>query len=175
MAILRMTDVSDQSREAPGYWDKRVADYWEQPMHGLFIDRTRLDVMDARNLEVIGGLIENRWNRDRVTRVLECACGYGRYFSKLEGVQCTGIDIAARNVEEAFRVNQSLGTFHVGDMANYQTADRFDVIFMVAAMSSIESRSQEIADHLKTLLAPGGCIAIFEEDSYMVIDRAWHQ
>lgn len=175
MAVLRLTNVSDRSRELPGYWDQRMNEHWHEPTHGLYVNRTGLDRMDARNLRVLRNLVAGRG-----VSVLECACGYGRYFESFarytpEVRSYLGIDVAERNIVEAKRLHgDNGGSFQVADMATIKTAERFDLIFMVAAMSSIESRSQEIIDHLKTLLLPAGSIAIFEEDCYMIIDGAWN-
>lgn len=172
MSIFRLTDVSDATREAKAYWDKRVDEHWEKPTHGLYLDRTRLAAMDKRNLSILRSMLGDY----ATPGVLECACGYGRYVPFLIDwcSEYTGIDLATRNIEEARTwgvASEENVSFEVGDMLTYKTEKRFELIFMVAAWSSIERNSAEIIKHLKTLLAPGGKIAVFEEHLYMVIDQ----
>jgi SAM-dependent methyltransferase len=175
MSIFRLTDVSDASRETRAYWDERVARDWRMPIHGLYGEagdmEKRIVRMDERNFTELRRMLVPS------SRVLECACGYGRYLQYV-GQWCgeyVGIDIAENNIREALR--QNLGRpgltfeFQVADMLHFETSRKFDLIFMVAAWSSIEQKSAEVIAHLKTLLEPGGKIAVFEESLYMVVDK----
>lgn len=182
VSVFRLTDVATAERETKEYWDERTQRGWGMNQyHGLFGDYPddRVAKMDERNVQVIESIVNSTWRRDERTNVLECACGYGRYLPLVAqmcaGVEYVGIDLAKKNIQEALRLH--LGTpgwtfkFEVADMATFQTDERFDLIFMVAAWSSIEQKSAEVIAHLKTLLKPGGKIAVLEENLYMVIDK----
>jgi len=174
MGVFRLTDVSNTERESKQYWDERVSKDWSQPMHGLFAqyEDDRILRMDARNWTILRSLLQPRnppWQR-----VLECACGYGRYASEMTTLcdEYIGIDLADLNIVEARRLNEGTqrASFFVADMARFDPGVKFDLIFMVAAWSSIEQKSAEIIQHLKTrLLKRGGRLVVFEEDLYMVI------
>ena len=175
MSVFRLTDVSNTDRESKEYWDKRVRENWDTVHHGLY--PAQVDAMDKRNIEILKFLL---LQFDHPVNVLECACGYGRYAiypTQLHapGANYLGIDIVEQSIEEAKRIySWSLSDtfrFQTADMSTFKTDERFHLIFMVTAWSSIEQRSAELMDHLKTLLKPGGKIAVLEEKLFMVIEQ----
>jgi SAM-dependent methyltransferase len=183
VSVFRLTDVSDRQRESKEYWDQRVNEHWDKPYHGVYLDVRLVEQMDKRNFAVINSIIKQIIGGDESRRpsILECACGYGRYakdtvLMNRGGLMplYRGIDLADRSIAEAQATMgiPTLRRFEVGDMATWRPSNGvlFDLIFMVTAWSSIEQNSAEIIRHLKTLLALGGKIAIFEETLYMVID-----
>ncbi len=174
MSVFRLTNV----RETKEFWDKRVEDGWETPYHSLYTGDhiERMARFDAINLDIILPIVRRCELDGKKPRVLECACGYGRYAQRLgyelldTGDGYVGIDFADKNIAEARRIcTMPNATFHVADMATFDDGGKFDLIFMVAAWSSIEQRSAEIMAHLKTLLRPGGIIAVFESGLYFVV------
>lgn len=176
MGLFRLTDVSDTSRETKAYWDQRVTELWDTPTHGLYLAGHSFATMDLRNYEILRDLIGQLSNNGKKSvKVLECACGYGRYFGFVKGCHggCAnyrGIDLADKSVREAQRLFGTMGLFQVADMLTYNDGTKYDLIFMVTAWSSIEQKSAEVIAHLKTLLAAGGKLAVLEEQLYMVID-----
>lgn len=176
MGIFRLTDVSDNSRATKRYWDARVTRDWATPYHGLYGKGHQVSRMDERNEAVIKDILGKSMRGS--VRVLECACGYGRNANVFAPQhEYIGIDLADLNITEARRRTAErqwkpyVPEFIVADMATFRQEDTFDLIFMVAAWSSIEQSSAEILANLKSQLRPGGKIAIFEENLYMVIDR----
>lgn len=177
MSVFRLTNVSDTSRESKDYWEKRIAKGWDLPFHNAFAlgDAHRVAAMDEVNLGVLRDLIRGRSRAsDYYVRVLECACGDGRYADRILrwAQDYTGIDHVTQSIDEAKKNHDSQYTaFVCADMATFKDEGLFDVIFMVSAMSSIEQRSKEIIAHLQTMLRPGGALAIFEDTLYTVIWR----
>lgn len=177
MSVHRLTGVADTTRAPKEYWDKRCAENWDKAYHGHYMDDPAfIKKMDDVNLEVILGLLNKFADKvpaGEAVKVLECACGTGRYSEVILPTYCdryVGIDFADLNIQEAKRRFESdKASFHLSDMLSFKTSERFHLIFMVAAWSSIEQSSAEIITHLKTLLAPGGAIAVFEQDQYLVI------
>lgn len=176
MSRLRLTGVADTTRSKRDYWNRRCDEKWGSPFHGHFLDPVEVvEQMDKVNFEVIMSIARklriSAGNEKKQYSVLEMACGIGRYTEVLLQWfdKYVGVDFATKNIEEANALNTSEeATFHCADMLEFKTDEKFDLIFMVAAMSSIEESSQEIVDHLSTMLKPGGCIAIFEQELYMV-------
>ena len=180
MSIFRLTDVDDNSRSSKEYWDKRCEQNWDKRFHGHYLDDPQvIQEMDDVNLLMIKRLANDIKRKldarleDRPMRVLECACGTGRYAPIVAQWfdRYTGIDFADKNIMEAKKrfENEDEGIcFDQSDMLNYKSMFKYDLIFMVAAMSSIEQNSKEIVDHLFSMLQPGGCLAIFEQNHYLV-------
>lgn len=171
MSVLRLTDVDDNSRASQAYWNERCENLWGKQFHGHFLDDPRIiQQMDEVNLKVIRDFL-GEGNK----AVLEMACGIGRYLPRILDLTCkyVGVDFAERNITEAKRLEPLYPNtrFVMSDMLHFQTQERFDLIFMVSAMSSIEQSSQEITDHLRTLLNPGGAIMFFEQTLYTVLWR----
>jgi len=179
MSIFRLTDVADATRQSPEYWNKRNEDLWGRQMHGHFLDDPKLiEEMDSRNFKVLDQIFNDFCKvGKRDFHVLECACGIGRYTSHIVQkyldykVFYTGLDFASKNIEEAKHREKDNIKFYLSDMLSFKTEEKFDLIFMVAAMSSIEQNSKEIIDHLKTMLTANGVIAIFEQSVYCVVDN----
>lgn len=181
MSIFRLTDVQDNTRSSKQYWDKRCDEKWGDAFHGHYCDRFEcLDRMDNRNYSVLSKLISNVVKEKKTVNILECACGNGRYVDMLNNLKemyeftfnYTGIDFADKNIEEAKKLYKSNSVdFYMSDMLQYKTDKKFDIIFMTAAVSSIEQNSYEIMEHLKTMLMPKGVIVIFEQHLYCVIDN----
>ena len=180
MSRLRLTEVADTTRSSKEYWDDRNDKLWGRQFHGHFLDANEVVVeMDRVNISQLKYIIK-KWvikrsnaGLDRkLPSVLECACGIGRYIEHLYPSidQYTGIDFATKNIEQAIEQYGHLERvqFIESDMLNYSSTEKYDLIFMVAAMSSIEEQSAEIVDHLFSLLNPGGSLAIFEQNLYMV-------
>ncbi|MES2179810.1 MAG: class I SAM-dependent methyltransferase [Gemmatimonadota bacterium] len=190
MSVFRLTDASTRERETKEYWDKRVERDWNQPLHGLYAvyPDDRLAKADERNYKVLSRILNDRvydHTHGDSKAVLEVACGYGRYVKQISRWcnKYVGIDFAGQNIgaardhyAELSKVDEAWlrhfdCSFQVADMLTFKSVDKFDLIFMVSAWSSIEHNSTEVIAHLKTLLKPDGVIAIFEENLYMVIDR----
>jgi SAM-dependent methyltransferase len=171
MSVLRLTDVDDDSRSSRKYWDDRCENLWGKQFHGHFLDDPKIiEQMDDVNLKVIRDFL-GEGNK----AVLEMACGIGRYAPRILDLvsRYVGVDFAYKNVVEAKKLEPLYPNtqFFLSDMLHFETAERFDLIFMVSAMSSIEQSSKEIVDHLRTLLKPGGAIMIFEQTLYTVLWR----
>ncbi len=188
MSIFRLTEVSDSTRETKLSWDKRNALLWDKPFHGHYGDSVEaITRMDKRNYSILSRLLNKAaqeqkayLHKRQTVNILECACGNGRYTDMIvdlsEEFEFTfnyiGIDFADKNIEEATQLYKADNIeFYLADMLQYKTDKKFDVIFMTASISSIEQNSHEIIEHLKTMLAPKGVIAIFEQQLYCVIDN----
>lgn len=177
MSRFRLTEVADNTRASQQYWDKRNEDLWGRQMHGHFLDDPSIiKSMDEMNLNMImhlSNVIKRKTGRKTDVSVLEAACGVGRYANVVTQWfdKYVGIDFAIKNIEAAKEQyeNKEFGIeFFHSDMLSFSTKEKFDLIFMVAAMSSIEENSKEIIEHLSFMLKPGGCIAVFEQDLFMV-------
>lgn len=176
MSVHRLTDVDDNTRAPKVYWDKRCSENWDKAYHGHYLDDPNvIRKMDDINLDVLQRLLD-KLSADVPSqipiKVLECACGTGRYAPILKPHcdEYVGIDFADLNIQEAQRKFASDNVrFFLSDMLSFQTHEKFHLIFMVAAWSSVEQSSAEIIKHLKTMLAPEGAIAVFEQGQYLVI------
>ena len=173
MSVLRLTDVADNTRATKIYWDERCEKLWGARFHGHFLDDEQIiQKMDAVNKDVLEGILYDL-NAGPI-HILECACGIGRYSGFIKSMisakdSYLGIDFATKNIEEANKLYAAENVkFLEADMALFKTDQKFDLIYMVSVMSSIEQTSQEIINHLRSLLSPGGAIAVFEQDCYYV-------
>lgn len=177
MSIFKLTGVDDNLRETKEYWDKRAIEYPDYILKGHFLDDFLLiKRMDERNFRAIFKYISPLTK----VNILECACGVGRYVKEIVDrcsamgvvLTYTGQDIADLHIEKARELNKQENVkFQMCDMLEFKSEEKFDLIFMVAAMSSIIFKSHEIVEHLKTMLSPNGIIIIFEQELYCVIDR----
>lgn len=159
MTVFRLTDATDTSRESRDYWDTRVREGWESAFHAVTSESD-----DDQHLDVL------RWLIGPDDRVLEGACGYGRLAGRVAAFcrQYVGVDFVEQSIQEARRTAPRNATFHVGDIGEWQ-GGLFDVIFLVGAWSSIESRSAEVVEHLRGQLAPGGQLVFFEAGLYLML------
>lgn len=178
-----LTECDDFSRESKEYWDKRLAEKWHLPFHGMFLDNAEvIEKMDKINLTVIEDHLDefDCGNSDDIN-ILECACGSGRYIpmirslNKVEPIgNYVATDFGTENIKEAVGLYGSLDKMKIFEMDMIDAPKhfkdvKFDVIFMVSALSSIERNYRKILDGLKTLLRnETSRLFIFEQDFYMV-------
>lgn len=176
MSVHRLTGVADNTRSPKEYWDKRCAEHWDKAYHGHYMDDPAfIAKMDKINFGVLTPLLrelEISVPSNEDINILECACGTGRYSEVLLPMcdNYVGIDFADLNIQEAKRKFEGpKAQFFMSDMLSFKSSMKFHLIFMVAAWSSIEQSSGEIIEHLKKFRAPGGVVAVFEQDQYLVI------
>lgn len=164
---MELTECKDNERESRDYWEKRLEKHWDKPFHGMYFDSEEMiGKMDARNFCKIQETMKEVYELDvqenlgeRKHRVLECGCGAGRYLPSLTGMMLldkyVGVDFAKQNIDEANMLykNTDVVSFIRADMKdvpNVVNYERFDLIFMVATLSSIQRNFNTIMK----LLAP---------------------
>lgn len=177
---LKMTNC-DYTRDSRDYWRKRIDENWDKPYRGMYFDpKEKIDAMDARNFTVL----ESHLNQFSSPRVLEVACGEGRYvefFKTLAAkrempVDYVGVDYVERSIEEAKKMygrSPSPGlysAFFSMDMRDVREAfaeGSFDAVFMVAAVTSIEKDFISILEMLSSMLRD-------DRSRLFVFEQQWH-
>ncbi|TVS01188.1 MAG: methyltransferase domain-containing protein, partial [Phycisphaerales bacterium] len=119
-------------------------------------------------------------------RVLDCGCGLGYGSAMLADAgagEVLGIDIAADAVEEAARLYPRPGVTHrcVDAMTleeamtlNGASVGRFDVIVCLEVIEHV-AEPQKLLDVLKSLLSPGGVLAVScPDDEAIGVDNPFH-
>ena len=178
MTVFRLTDAAGRERETASYWRHRVQSNWQQPFHGIWKgdEADTRPAMDSKNLSVIEWLTRGL---PKPVRLLDAACGYGRLAGPLAALcdDYVGIDIVEQQIlaarAEATKQGIANAQFYTGDIGYWKPPAwmpyAFSLIVSIGIWSSIESRSAEVVAHLRTLLEPGGKIAVFERDGYLVL------
>lgn len=155
------------------YWERRYHEWWDRPFHGM--SQATEDFMTREEDGIrgkIGRLLEPHH------RVLDAGCGYGRIAPMVCPLVKTfvGVDFAHQAIECALKNRPANASFFVADLADLGAFqfDPFDVILMVGVQSSVHYRP-EVLEHLRSLLAPDGMIAVFEygTDSVISKDGEW--
>jgi trans-aconitate methyltransferase len=154
VAVFRLTDVQDASREQPGYWDEQ---------YGL----ERAPEITPSPTE---GLLKDLVGRSFPDRLVEMGCGPGRLAALLDGgcVHYLGVDISDYAITSARQAHPGL-RFEVGDALTWQPKKPVDVIVAVELLSSIEQQSAEVFDHWRGFLAEDGRIVIVERRGALVL------
>lgn len=116
----------------------------------------------ARKLRLIQTL--RHTGIDETSNLLEVGCGAGFATDYLKGWYSSyfGIDHSAELVDLATSINGGPGiTFETADATTFKTDRRFDVIFMIGVLHHLPNPVASLR-HLKSLLRPGGLIAVNE-------------
>jgi SAM-dependent methyltransferase len=139
------------------YWEGRYEDCWGQPFHGISQAGEEFMAREEAGIRAkLPALLKPHY------RVLDAGCGYGR----IAPIVCplvaeyVGVDFSAKAIAAARETAPANARFVAGDIVEMADGP-FDVILMVGIASSISYRP-EVLDHLRTLLAHDGRIAVFE-------------
>jgi len=177
------TECKDNSRETKEYWEQRLKQYAGKPYNGMYLDSTELiDKFDDKNFSVLIPHLESLHKKyGRKLNILEAGCGYGRYVKRLFDtglIACyVGFDLADANIREAERLWEGspyMATFGQMDMLNAPNAfkgQKFDCIFLVATMTSIQRNFHDILKGLKTLTDEA--VLVFEQDMHIQFFGSW--
>lgn len=151
-----MTTLSKMRGER-AYWERRYEDNWDTPFHGMSQES---EGFMQREQDGIRGQLPQLLEPHH--RVLDAGCGYGRLTAMVCPLvrEYVGVDFSEQAIEEARKGAPDNAEFVVGDLAEIDL-NPFDVILMVGVASSVSYRP-ELVEHLRSLLAPGGCIAMFD-------------
>lgn len=152
----RMTTMA-KIRGERSYWEQRYEEWWEHPYHGMSQATDEFMVREEDGIRAkLGSLLEPHH------RVLDAGCGYGRIVPMIcpHVSEYVGVDFSEKAIDAARATAPDNARFIVGDILDV-TDTGFDVIVMVGLASSLSYRP-EVIEHCRSLLAPGGCIAVFE-------------
>ena len=184
--------VCDETRTTKEYWDARLKEHWDKPYHGMFFDSQEvIDKMDFVNRQIIVDHLHDVHNakihsnelknpKNGNVKILDIGCGDGRYFPivsravEREGLMLkkyVGVDYGDLNIQAASQNYAKENVeWRVGDarsVATYCPEDKFDMIFMVSVVTSIERDLVHIMDNLMKMTTPYGKVFIFEQDWYL--------
>lgn len=152
-------------RGTRSYWEQRYREWWGKPYHGMSTASDEFMAREEENVRAkLAGLLEPHH------RVLDAGCGYGRitpYIAPLVD-EYVGVDYSTWACNAAARAAPANARFMSGDILE-MTDGPYDVVVMVGIESSLHYRP-EIIEHLRTLLAPEGVIAVFEYNDDRLID-----
>ena len=156
------------SRSEQAYWDSRYAEWWDRPYHGMRQDTAGDVALEKQRI---------RWHLESILRphhrVLDAACGYGR----LAPIICplvseyVGVDFSARAIGEARANAPENARYIVGDIANVELGERFDVVVMVGVWSSIADNASDVLCELRSTLTGDGVIVIFEDGEDRIVNK----
>ncbi len=104
-------------------------------------------------------------------RALDVGCNIGHnslHLGRAYGMQVTGVDVSARNIEVA-RYLATIGgfdrvRFHLADANQFMSARRFDLILHLGTLLFLRDPFTALRNTVK-MLRPGGCLAL-ETQSY---------
>ena len=125
---------------------------------------------DSELVEIIDGL--------KPGRALDLGCGSGGLVVALleRGWEVTGVDVAPKAIEAARRVLDARGLhaeLYVADAANWQPADRFDLITNSFALPTKQADQAKVFRTTREALAPGGAVLIKDFDASMKRHKAF--
>lgn len=151
-----MTSMA-KTRGKRSYWENRYEECWDHPFHGI---AQVTDEFIAREEDGIRAKLPSLLQPHH--RVLDAGCGYGRIAPLICPLvaEYVGVDFSPKAIDTARENAPDNARFLVGDITEVNDGP-FDVVVMVGIASSLSYRP-EVIEHLRTLLAPDGCIAVFE-------------
>jgi SAM-dependent methyltransferase len=155
-------------RGDPTYWQQRYEEWWDLPFHGM---SQATDEFMALEEQGIRTKLPALLRPDH--RVLDAGCGYGRIAPIICPLvrEYVGVDFSDKAIAAARESAPANARFVVGDIGDLKEQP-FNVVVMVGVASSISYRSAGVIDHLRSLLLPGGVIAVFEYGHDRIIDTA---
>lgn len=152
---MTVLERSDQA-----YWDHRYSEWWDRPFHGMTQNTPQEMAQEEDGIRVkLEGILQPHH------RVLDAACGYGRLMPMIcpRVQEYVGVDFSHGAITEAHRNAPNNAHFMVMNILDVDPiTGLFDVIVLCGAESSLADRWDTVIEHLRSLLAPDGVIAVFE-------------
>lgn len=150
-------------------------EYWRQrhrerlgDLHAVGNCAEPLQVNEARyasNLLDIAYLLGRRGFVGAGKSVLDAGCGYGHFASVFEALGCSyhGVDVSPEAVEVAQSRNPNC-TFSVGDLADLDVCDRFDLVFCRTVLIHLTSDVawSKAVSAICTSLVPRGTFLLYD-------------
>lgn len=127
------------------------------------------------NEDYFAFLVRDVWKIDRPVKILDCACGYG-YLGLLllpllpKGSTYTGVDICETYLREGERLFGELPyqvNFVQGDILEYETAERYDMVISQIFLSYV-SEPEKVLVKMKRALRPGGMLLVMDDNVAMI-------
>jgi SAM-dependent methyltransferase len=134
-----------------------------------------LDFFTQAKADVLLELVRDRIGEPTRASFLDVGCGPGETDRFLKGRvgRLAGVDVAPRMVERASRLNPwaEFRSFEPGKPLPFEDGS-FDVCFAIAVLHHVpRSERLTLIDGVKSVLRPGGLLAIFEHNPFNPLTR----
>ncbi|MFK7930419.1 MAG: class I SAM-dependent methyltransferase, partial [Myxococcota bacterium] len=160
--------------QSDGWFSRRSAYIYDVSVEVLFLGSA-----DVMRRQVLPHVVREARRQDGPSRVLDAACGTGRFLGQMARVlpenRYTGLDLSAWYLQEARSTLDHVDHLSlVEDNAECMSIkdDTFDISTSIYLFHELPPRARlEVLKELKRVTAPGGLVVLM--DAVQIVDHPW--